>query len=537
MNQITNIMAGTKENPRQKMIGMMYLVLTALLALNVQREILDAFVTLNTGIEQTNNENQNRMHTLYSDFKFAYNLDPEKTSSYWNSSSEIKEISQDMSVWIDSLQCEIIRKTEKISFETADTITLSSIEQLESYDESTAILIGPIEDGSKGKAFEMKQKLIKIEEKINNILASHDLEKVKLSEDFSGQDIEGELINWENRTFYDTPIAAVVAILNKIKGDIVNLEYSAVSKLFAQLDGEDIPIDTIVARVIPNKKFIMLGDTYESEVFLGAYSTTMQPIMEIETASNEYNALEVLDGVGKYSIKPTRAGVYQYNGQIKVTNKQGIEKNYPFSQEFVAVPPTAVVSPTAMNILYKGLKNPLSISVPGIEDENVIATITGGNNLSKIEPGKYETKLNNNTSSIVKLKVSADLGNGNIQHMGTMEFRVKNLPIPYVRIGKITNSGLMKKENLKAARGIIPQYEPDFGFDLPLNVTSFTMRTKGRDGAISEKKSINNKFTDDMMKILEISRSGDYINFEKIIVKGEDGKKHEVNNITIKIKR
>jgi len=467
-------MAGNKENPRQKMIGMMYLVLTALLALNVQREILYAFVTLNNGIEQSNEDSFSRSGALYNDLKFAHNLDPEKVTPYWSSAELLKSQTNELIQWIDSLQVDIIAVTEGISRAMAYTISLDYIKGLDKYDEPTRILIGTKGDASTGKALELKNKILDFHQMTSHTLNNHNLAPIKLGIDFSDNTISDKLLNWEMKTFYDTPLAAVIAILNKLKGDIVNLEYEVLNQLMGEIDSGDIPVDTIVARIIPSKKYVVIGEDYHSEIFLGAYSTTLSPKMEIIANNSTKEKLEVVDGIGTYSFHPTHSGVHKYNGEITITDKKGKEKKYPFKSEFIAVQPSAVVSATAMNVFYKGLENPLAISVPGIEDENIAASISGaGNKLVKVSSGKYKVILANNSPMDVTINVSAKLTDGKSQNMGNILFRAKYLPTPYAKLGKIKNSGKMKAKDLGNIRGLIAKYGSDFVFNLPISVSKF----------------------------------------------------------------
>jgi len=120
-------MAEKNMSPRQRMIGMMYLVLTAMLALNVQREVLDAFVVLNEGNEISKEATESRASAMYADFKFAHNLDPQKVDSYWKKAQTIKKESDEIVNWVDSLKSELVSITEGIDLAVADTISLSYV--------------------------------------------------------------------------------------------------------------------------------------------------------------------------------------------------------------------------------------------------------------------------------------------------------------------------------------------------------------------------------------------------------------------------
>ena len=535
-------MAGHKETPRQKMIGMMYLVLTALLALNVQKEVLNAFVELDNGIQESMESGVNKLDALYADFKFAKNLDPEKTDKYWNDADAIRKMSEEMALEIDSIRNLIISKTEGIEPSVADTISLSNIQLLEAYDESTRILIGQKADGEGGAANELKLKLIDLELRINEILDKHQAAGINLPIDFSERDVEGENLTWEVGTFYDTPLAGSVAILSKIVNDVRNMEFAAVSRLFEKIDGEDIPIDTVLAKVIPKSNYVLLGENYESDVFLGAYSTTTDPIIRIGELNEdktgfigEYTELDVENGTGKLVFDTGSEGLFEYAGIVTIFDKQGNEKNYPFESSYLVARPSAVVSPTAMNVLYKGLDNPVSVSVPGIPDEDIVVNITGSSNISKISGNNYSIKLSNNAPSTVHVNVSAKKEDGSLSPMGSMEFRTKFLPKPYARIQDISSVGKMRKNEFKALQGIIPTYGDDFLFDLPLEVVSFKVNIKNVNGISNDRTNNGKRFKPELVERFKNIKVADDVLFHSIMIKGKDGKIHEVNDILITI--
>src|ERR1043165_4725756 len=173
-------MASSKETPRQKMIGMMYLVLTALLALNVSKDILDAFVVVNKGLEKTNVNFSDRNEELYSMFDLAKTVDPVRVTANWKLAQEAKKGSEELCVYIDKLQKQLIAKTEGLEQNVADTIQMANIAGKDKYDTPTNILIGDSEDGSAGASRELKNKLIAYRTQLNSYILPADKEKVKI---------------------------------------------------------------------------------------------------------------------------------------------------------------------------------------------------------------------------------------------------------------------------------------------------------------------------------------------------------------------
>ena len=167
-------MSSGKETPRQKMIGMMYLVLTALLALNVSKDILDAFIVVNKGLENTNLNFTEHNENLYSQFDLAKIIDPVKVTPSWKLALDVKKRSDELTDYIDKLQKKIVSQTEGIAQNVADTMQMQNINSKDSYDTPTNILIGDSEDGSAGASRELKNKLISYKTQLANCILPED---------------------------------------------------------------------------------------------------------------------------------------------------------------------------------------------------------------------------------------------------------------------------------------------------------------------------------------------------------------------------
>ena len=537
-------MAEKNISPRQRMIGMMYLVLTAMLALNVQREVLDAFVVLNEGNEISKDATESRASSMYADFKFAHNLDPQKVDSYWNKAQSIKKESDDIVCWIDSLKSELVSITEGIDLAVADTISLSSVKSMDRYDDATRIMIGHKEDGSSGKAHALKLKLEGFERSVQNHFDELPGASPQTMFDFSDHVKEDGVMNWEMHTFFESPLAAVMAILTKLQNDTRNLEFSAGSSLLAMVDGEDIPIDTVLAKAIPRSDYVILGQEYVSDIALMAYSTTSAPeviLGDFDEATGTFSGpttpLDVIDGVGQYSIKPTSEGVHSYAGAVKVFDKQGNAQLFPFKSEFLVAKPTATVSATKMNVMYIGPKNPLSISVPGIPDDKVKVRISGGNRVERTGKGQYEASLKTSTPREIDVIVSAELESG-MKEMGRMKFRVKSLPEP-----SITFRGEKHQVSASAfelARSSIkPQYADDFLFQMPLTLVSYKVVIKKKDGNVFDRIGSNPRLEKDpkVGPFVSAAKIGEDMWIEDVKVRDVTGKVWHCNPIRIEVSR
>lgn len=470
-------MAGNKLSPRQKMIGMMYLVLTALLALNVSKDILDAFILVNNGLENTLVNYKEKNNLLYNDLDNAKAIDPKKVTPIWQKAQEVKTLSNEMISYLDELKTRLIKETDKLEQQTADTIKLKSVTNKDNYDIPTLLLIGQSEDGSNGLARELKNKLSDYKVSLTNIVDEKDRASLKL--DIKTEDVlthEGQQ-NWEVATFYNTPLAATITLLSKIQTDIKNAEHEVISKLMQSISKHDFKFDTIAAKLIPTSSYVMLGEKYQADVFVAAFSTTQNPeiyIGEYDSASNSLKTIldtvSVIKGMGKYSVPTSKEGFVSYEGMIKLKSPMGEVKNYPFKSEYIVAKPSLVVSPDKMNVFYIGPKNPVSVSVPGVASENLQVTISSGS-IKKVANGKYEVTLPNGAPKNVSVSVSAKMPNGTTRSMGSMPFVAKKLPMPLPYINKKTGQFSTNTAQLKAYSKIYASYGDDFLFQgLPLTI-------------------------------------------------------------------
>ena len=538
-------MAGTKLPPRQKMIGLMYLVLLALLALNVSKDILDAFLLVNDGLETTLINYDEKNQLLYAEFDKAKTIDPEKVTPYWRSANEARHLSNELSNYIGKIKAELIMETEQITQQEADTINMAYVNGKDNHDAPTRLMIGDSEDGSAGYAGELKTLINAYEQNLLQLLSTEERNTTKLDLKTSDVNTSEGKENWEMGNFYHTPLAATITLLSKIQTDIKNAEFEIVNKLFQSVRKNDFTFDTIAPKVITPSNYVMMGQKYDADIFVAAFSKTQDPeiyIGKLDSNNNlieVYDTVDVNDGMGKYSLSPTREGLHEYEGLIKVTSPSGIEKQYPFRSSFMAAKPSLVVSPDAMNVLYKGPENPISISVPGVASENISATITGsGNRLVKTANGKYKAIIGRNSPRNADINVSAKMANGELKSMGKMSFVVKRLPTPYASFSGQSGSVTVRLSQIKNAETLKVTYGPDFLFQgIDPTVTKFKVSIHKSNGEFLFEGRNNGRKIDARTKqfFRNNLRRGYIIYIEKIITRDVSGATVPVKGV-IKIK-
>lgn len=533
-------MASAKESSRQKMIGMMYLVLTALLALNVSKEILNAFVVINESLGKTTDNLSNRNEKLYTEFDVAKNADPVRVTANWKEAQEVKKRSLELSDFIIRIKKELLMKTEGIKSTEADTLQLANANNKDNTDVTTNIMIGQSEDGSAGYSGELKTKLIAYKTQLESLIDPRDKARVSTGLVIEDPKHGLEKENWELYNFHNTPLAAGITILSKLETDVKNAESVVVDYLLRKYDVEIMKFDTIAPKVIPQSNYVMLGEDYKADVFIAAFSKTQNPkVLAGELNKNgsaaeaKLDTVNVSGGIGKYLTKTTREGIFKWGGTISLKSSSGKTVTYPYESEYIVARPAINVSADKMNVFYEGIQNPVTISVPGVPNERIVPSISTGKLIS-LGNGKY--MVEGVSGSKVNVTVTATMENGEKRAMGSAEFRVKQLPTPSTAIDNYDQSCTLLKAKVKALSYLRAQYEKNFEFKLTSKVTRFTIDIINSSG-ISSRSFTGYQIAGNQAAASFLSnvKVGDRIVIEEVKAMGPDGRERKLNDVTFKV--
>jgi len=515
-------MAGYKETPRQKMIGMMYLVLTALLALNVSVEILNAFLVVNESMVTTNKTFSSKISDFYDRFEEAFKKEPEKVGPFWDKAQKVRKLSEDMKVYLNDAKYEAIARSEKIPLDSAKVKPLYTIGTKDKYDETTVYFIGNSQDGSKGKAGEMRIKIAKYKEDLLSLIEPGERSNIKVGLDLAGPffDADHKQQNWEMHNFYHTILAADVTILNKLVAEVQNAELDVVSHLRSKIGASDFKIDQMNAVVVPKSQYVFMGENYEAEVFVTAMDTKQSFTANIGGFKTSEN------GLIKITLPATSPGPKVVPGTVNYKKPDGTIESYPVTLDYIVAPPSLSVSATKMNVFYIGVDNPVSISAGGVSPDQINAAITNG---SIVRSGAGWI-VRPSSAGKAAISVNAKLGD-RMKSMGAIEFRVKNLPSPEAYIAN-TNGGAVSRDLVLASGAIIPRNPPDFEFDMNFYITSFKF-SGNRKGDIVDISGNGNSLTAQMKDFIRAARRGDKVILEDIYAKGPDGKNRKLSSIVL----
>ena len=302
-------MAGGKESPRQKMINMMYLVLTAMLALQVSNALLQKFQLLNNSLEKANlSANDNNNKTVEAIRKEIAKPGGEKYNDVLRKAGDVRKLTNDVNVYIESLKEEIIKAGGGRDPETGVAKNLSEEEKVAS------LMIGA-GNAKTGKAYELRKKL----DDFTTALAKFGAEGTKIPS--LAVDAKDDPIAKRNAAivgkdfaqlnFEQTPVPAGLATLSQSQSEIRRLEGEILDYLASQVGLKEIKFDEIFAVVIPDSRSVVAGQKYHAEVAIGAYSKSITPRISINGS-----ALPVKDGKGTYEVTAS-GGDFDKNGQLK----------------------------------------------------------------------------------------------------------------------------------------------------------------------------------------------------------------------------
>ncbi|MBN2639632.1 MAG: gliding motility protein GldM [Bacteroidales bacterium] len=518
-------MSSTKESPRQRMVSMMYLVLYTLLALNISKDVINAFVVVNDNIVLTNKSIDKRLSDIYQGFDRNLEFNPGKVKPYWEKAQQAKAFSKELLEYIDQIKYEIVSKTEEIPLDSAKIVPVRELTNKDNYQIPTHYFLGNSDSGNEGEAIKLKTRIDEFREKILGLVDKNQFKDIQTNLATSGPyfNADGQKQNWQNHFFYNTILAADLAILNKFKADVYNAEYEVVNHLYKSIGKGNFKFDKIEAKVLPKSNFVFWGGRYQAEVVVAAYDTTQNPTVFYKTGIN-YLPNDQSEGASVVSGKPgkimidlpaTQEGINEFAGLVKQTNAEGKTNYYHFSSQFIVSQPSVTVSAKKMNVFYIGVDNPVSISVPGIPSERLTPSISVGTIKKNRNNNDWMVRVPQGVEeAVIRVGINID---GSMKYLNSKVFRVKDLPTPIATVGG-KNSGGINQDIMLAAGAVVPKMPDDFDFDQTFVITSFTM-TLQRGFQVYHFKSKNSYFTPEMRKQIQRTNRGQNIIFEHIVAK------------------
>ena len=469
------------ETPRQKMIQMMYLVYTAMLALNVSANILDAFVVVDDTLvtSTTNATHQNKSD--YSWFEAQKTLLGEaKIHDAYTNAQKLKKETNEMVKFIENMRRELIYAVDgdtlaEVVNDQGQKVkvpkTVSTITKKDNFDIPTDFMI------RQGNAEKLKKKINEYKANILKLAKPADREGLKRA---IGLDVdvkykkEGDSQTWEEHNFDHIIAAASVTLLNKMTGEVRNAESTMLNYLKASISADDFKFDHVEGRAIPKSQVVFTGDSYEADIIVAAYDSKTNPEVWYKMGADTLTEAGIdgatrlvgENGVVKLKLGAGGVGDSKFAGLIKVIGPDGQPKYYGFKDKYTVLKPSATIAADKMNVLYAGIANPISVSGVG---SGKISVSFPGCNLSSTGTNTYNVSV---PAGLIGKTVTASVTSDG-KNMGSTVFRVKKVPNPRAVLGANIRGGKRAKAELLANPMIRATMGEDFAYDLKWSVNSF----------------------------------------------------------------
>jgi len=500
--------------PRQKMINMMYLVLTALLALNVSSEILNAFKTVNSSLEKTNevvSASTNEIMTSLKD-KLTEAGAAEKARIWHPKAQQVQSLSKEMYDFIDGLK-------KKIADGAKYDPTSDKDKGIDNLDVTTRVMV------EKGDGKLLKNKL---EEYRKNVLAIDP----EIAKNFTtALPINTEMPKtknksnktWEAAYFHMVPTVAAMTILSKFQNDVKTSENKVVSFCHEQVGKVKVQQDSYAALAIANTTNALPGQEIEITAGVGGFSKAISPTITIGGQTQQVGA----DGAVHYKFKADRLGSNSIPVIIEFTDQNGVKQRIPKTVDYVVGQSSAAVQLDNMNVLFIGVDNPVTISGSGSVDQ-IKAFINGGGGSLNGNGAHRTVRVTQETDDCA---ISVTTPDGKTTKV---PFRVRSIPDPTPMVGTY-KSGNIPTAVIKSQVGVRAIVE-NFYYKTQFNVTGYRMTADGP--GFEDIIEVNNTGAEwnEAKGIIAKCKPGCFITIEDINAVGPDGRRRKLTPLIFNLK-
>lgn len=499
-------MAGGKLSPRQRMINLMYLVFIAMLALNMGKEVLNAFGLVNEKFEASNRKaNEDNINAIDA-LQKNKDENQEQYGEIFEKSKQIKAVSDKFYNYIQSLKDGLNKEIDPSGLGNIDYQAMDKSEYTdglffkgEGYNQVGQEFVNAIN--------EYKEQILSI---IGNDPNFADLIE-KINADFTTADQkkqDGTTQKWLNYNFEGFPYVASLAKFSMMQSDVRTTEQAFYAQALKGSLKSQISMTNYTTLLEQGKGAYYQGETFDGAIVLGRKDASTRP-NEVELSLDgrklSSSEFEIQDGRVKLKVGAGNAGEHKITGNLHF-DQDGKRISVPVDQTFSTIPKpnSAVISADKMNVVYRGVDNPITISMPGVPDNKISASAPG---LSKRSGTSYVMRPGQGRD--VTISVTGEIDGQKFS--SSRQFRIKNLPRPVARIAGEIGSVKLPKANLAVVP--IEAAMEDFDFDLKVRVKSFKVSVPGQPsvqvngGRMNEqaKSVLNRAKRGDIIQIFDIS--------------------------------
>ena len=500
------------------MMGILYLVLLGLIALDVPESLLDAFKNISDSLSASKNNVQIGIDNTFTAFeKTKLKEEPERAKEPYSRAKTASVLADSLNAYVESLKKTMIAESGGFDPATNDYAGRENL------DESVDLMVD-----RRKNAYELHKKIDYTREKLLSLLKPAERVGINLALQANAPPkVAGfPSKSWEEANFGDgMPVGAAITSLIKIQSDTKNSENEIVKKILGEVDQAVVNLDKFAAVAVAPTSYVLVGQPYTAEVFLTAYDSQSNPDITIDGSR-----IPTQNGVGKYTGNTSTEGIKTWTGTVNVKQADGSFKSYPLpKQTYQVAKPSAVVSPTKMNVLYIGLPNPLAVSAPGVPLEKLHVSMSSGS----INGSKGDFVGNVTTPGTTTVTISAEVSPGRTTVLGSTLFRVKRIPDPKAQFaGK--GGGTTSAANIRAQDAIFAKLEA-FEFDAKFNVTRFSLLIAKPKADVFTANVTGNELSPEMHKAMNaLVVPGTIVVFQDIIAVGPDGSQRALDPIVLK---
>jgi gliding motility-associated protein GldM len=510
------------KEPRQLMINLMYLVLMALLALNVSAEIINAFFQIDKGIKSSNAimDQSNGITSTFIEKNAEQDLS--KYQPLVDAAKEVRAISAEFTTYFDERREELVEETHKGYYPDDDVKHAGQPKGYKDKDVTTRVLVyGYQKDGKKvepkgpeieNKVKDTKAKILSIINELKGIKGTNITdETIKELEQSISLEIDtdwekSDKKSWAEFTFKKMPLAAVFPIFRKFQNDMKSTEAAVLNFLSGQIGASTFKVDNFIPISSAEKSYVLVGQPFKAEITIGASSKSVYDNMSINVNGQ---SLPAVNGVASYTATSSSPGTKDYKVSISLTNpttgeRESYEKNFQYEVGLGS----AAVAADKMNVFYIGVDNPISISAGGTSTNSLNVSCTGcklsGRGLNRIVTVDRQGEAT--------VTVSGD----NLKPT-PFKFRTKRIPDPVPMLGN-NAGGEMGTGEFKAQGGLLAVLK-DFDFDARCTVQGFNfVYTPKREDPVVVTNG-GAKYVEQAQRLVQRAKSGDSYAFENIKAK------------------
>ena len=473
-------MAGAANSPRQRMINLMYLVFIAMMALNMGKEVLSAFGLMNEKLQAANERYQSTNDAVFDELEKKEQEKPEEYAEALKKARQVREMSNDYYTYLGALKEDIMSQAGKTEAERKDFQVMDKSDKLDEKFFKT--------DGLKPAGQEFLDKIkgyrdgliALLDSKKDEALINVIKQRFDTGENDKVKDREGNSVGWVQYNYEGFPYIAAVTKFSQLQSDVRQTEQDFYKAILGEKMGEELSMKHYTTLLEQSRGAYYANQEFDGAIVLGRKDKSTKPKkveLTLDGRPIPESQVEVVEGKVKLKVNTGNVGDHKIEGKL-IYEQKGEEIPVDVSQSFTTIPRPneAVISADKMNVVYRGVVNPMTISMPGVPDNQVNASAPG---LSRKSGPNYIMKPNAGSAEVT-INVTGTFDGQKFS--SSKKFRIKDIPKPEGAILRTTGAVKLAKANILA--GELSVAFNDFDFDLTTKVNSFRILVPGQPSVV-----------------------------------------------------